>query len=50
LGEVIRCDFSTYPNVARWLGNMKKLKSWPSVNEALYGYAEAVRDQPFDSV
>jgi hypothetical protein len=28
---------------------MKKLKSWPKVNEALYGYAEAVKDQPFDN-
>ena len=47
LGDVIRCDFSAYPNVQRWLGNMKQLKSWPKVNEALYGFAEAVRDRPF---
>ena len=49
LGEVVRCDFAAYPNIERWLGNMKKLKSWPKVNEALYGYAEAVKDQPFDN-
>ena len=42
-------DFSAYPNIERWLGNMKKLRSWPKVNEALYGYAEAVKDQPFDN-
>lgn len=47
LGEVIRCDFGTYPNVNRWLGNMKKLKSWNRINEALYGYASMVKDQPF---
>jgi glutathione S-transferase len=50
LGEVIRCDFSAYPNIARWLANMKRLPSWPKVNEALYGYAEAVKDQKFDAI
>jgi len=49
LGEIIRCDFSAWPNVARWLGNMKRLPSWPKVNEALYGFAEAVKDQKFDA-
>jgi len=50
LGELIRCDFSAYPNVARWLANMKRLKSWPEVNEALYGFADAVKEQPFDAL
>lgn len=49
LGEVIRVDFSGYPNIQRWLGNMKRLPSWPTVNEALYGFAEAVKDQKFDA-
>jgi glutathione S-transferase len=47
LGEVIRCDFSAYPNVERWLGNMRKLGSWSKVNEAHYGYRNAVKDQAF---
>ncbi len=47
LGEVIGCDFSAYPNVKRWLDTMKRLPSWPKINEALYGYAEAVKGQPF---
>jgi glutathione S-transferase len=47
LGEVIGCDFSKYPNVQRWLDHMKRLPSWPQINEALYGYAEAVKGQPF---
>jgi glutathione S-transferase len=50
LGEIIRCDFSAYPNVARWLANMKRLPSWPKVNEALYGFAEAVKDQKFETI
>jgi len=29
---------------------MKKLPSWPKVNEALYGFADAVKGQPFVTV
>jgi glutathione S-transferase len=50
LGEIIRCDFQAYPNIDRWLTNMKKLKSWPMVNEALYGFASAVKDLAFVAV
>ena len=50
LGEIIRCDFSAYPNVERWLGNMKRLGSWSDVNEAMYGFAEAVKDQQFEAI
>jgi len=37
-GEVIDCNLRAYPNIYRWLGNMKALKSWPKVNEAFYQY------------
>jgi glutathione S-transferase len=37
-GEAIDCKFGAYPNICRWLDNMKKLKSWPKVNEAFYQY------------
>jgi glutathione S-transferase len=47
LGEVPRCDWTKYPNVKRWIDTMKQLKSWGSVNEALYGYAEYVKAQQF---
>src|SRR5262249_12352470 len=47
LGELLGCDFSAYPNVQRWLGNMKKLKSWDSVNEAFNGLREMVKGQSF---
>jgi glutathione S-transferase len=47
LGEITRCDFSALPNVNRWLGNMKQLASWAKVNEALYGFASSVKEQPF---
>ena len=47
LGEIIGCDFSPYPNVQRWLANMRKLPSWDGVNEAFYGLREAVKAQNF---
>jgi len=49
-GEVIRCDLSRYPNVSRWLGNMKKLPSWNKVDEAMHGFTNAVKDQPFEAL
>ncbi len=50
LGEIVRCDFSAYPNIQRWISNMKRLKSWPKVNEAFYGFVQSVKDQPFVAV
>jgi glutathione S-transferase len=37
-GEAIDCKFANHPNICRWLGNMKKLKNWSSVNEAFYKF------------
>ncbi len=50
LGEIIRCDMSPYPNVQRWIGNMKKLPSWDKINEVFYGFAGSVKDQPFKAL
>jgi glutathione S-transferase len=50
LGEVIRCDFTKYPNVARWLDRMRALPTWNLINEALHGYTNAVKDQPFEAL
>src|SRR5436190_7026312 len=47
-GEVIQCTFGAYPNICRWLGNMKKLKSWAMVNEAFYKYlVEPSKDKEY---
>ena len=43
LGEVIRSDYSAYPNVQRWLGKMKQLKSWNKVNETIGGFAASLK-------
>jgi glutathione S-transferase len=50
LGEAIRCDFSKYPNVTRWLGNMKKLNTWNKVYEVFYGFAGSMKEMPFEAV
>ena len=50
LGELIRCDFSKYPNVERWLNNIKKLPNWDKVNETFYRLRDALRDQPFKAI
>ena len=47
LGELIACDFSPYPNIQRWLANMKKLPSWESVNREFYGLREMIKAQNF---
>ncbi|MCW5748854.1 MAG: glutathione S-transferase family protein [Alphaproteobacteria bacterium] len=50
VGELIRCDFSPYPNVKRWMDTMSKLPSTAKVYEAIRGFAEQVKAQPFVAV
>jgi len=44
LVEVVRSDYAAYPNVQRWLGNMKRLKNWKKVNEVVDGFAASLKD------
>jgi glutathione S-transferase len=50
LGDIIRCDYSKYPNISRWMGKIKALPSWPKVNEVFYGFAASVKDKSFVAV
>jgi glutathione S-transferase len=50
LGDAIRVDFNKYPNIARWLGNMRKLKSWDKVNEVFSGFAASLKDKRFETI
>ena len=47
VGELVRCSYAGYPNIDRWLRNMKKLKSWPKVHEVFDGYAASLKDKSF---
>lgn len=47
LGDLIGCELTTYPNIARWLANMKKLKHWDEVNKAFSGYAAGNKGKQF---
>ena len=47
IGELVGCDFSTYPNVKRWLDNVKKLKSWARVNEVFDGFVAGNKGKAF---
>jgi glutathione S-transferase len=50
VGELIRCDFAPYPNVARWMATMSSRPSTAKVYEAIKGFAEQVKAQPFVAV
>jgi glutathione S-transferase len=49
-GELVGCGYAGYPNVQRWLGNMKKLKGWPKVHEAINGFAASLKGQSFVAI
>jgi glutathione S-transferase len=50
LGTLIRCNYSAYPNIGRWLKNMKALKSWAKVNDVFYGFAGSLKDAKFVAI
>jgi glutathione S-transferase len=47
LGELIHCDVSAYPNVARWLDAMKSRPSYAKVSEVFNGFVQSTKGQPF---
>jgi glutathione S-transferase len=49
-GIVTRDEFKAYPNIDRWVNEVSKLPSWSKVNEALVGFRDYVKDQPFVNV
>jgi len=46
-GELIGCDLGAYPNVCRWLANMKGLRSWDKINEIFSGFAAGNKEKEF---
>ena len=50
VGEVIRCDFSAYPNVARWLNTMKSRPNYGKVYELIQGFGKSLEGQSFVAI
>jgi len=51
LGEVIRLDYSPYPNLCRWLGAVKSLPAWSAANEVFYSQFVAMcKDTEFEGL
>ena len=51
VGEVIRLDFAAYPNVRRWIGNVKALPGWAKANEGFYAnFVAPYKDAPFEGL
>jgi glutathione S-transferase len=50
LAEVIGSDLSAYPNVKRWLGRMKALKSWSQVYQVIDGFAASLKGKAMVAV
>jgi len=47
LGGLIGCSYAAYPNIDRWLKNMKGLKSWAPVHEVIDGFGDSLKGQSF---
>jgi len=50
VGEIVRCTYEEFPNVRRWIGNMKALKGWAKVHEAHEGFVASVKEMPFEAI
>ena len=50
LAELIGSDLAAYPNVKRWLGRMKALKSWPQVYPVVDGFAASLKGKTLVAV
>ena len=50
LAEVIGSDLAAYPNVRRWLGRMKALKSWAQVYAVIDGFAASLKGKSMVAV
>jgi len=50
LGELVHCTYQDYPNVRRWIGNMKALEHWPEIHAVFEGFAASLRERQFASV
>jgi len=45
LGELVGCDLGKYPNICRWIANVKRLPTYKQVNEHFEGWVASVQDK-----
>ena len=50
LAEALGGNYADHPNIKRWIGKMKQLKSWKKVNEAIDGFAASLKGQKLEAV
>lgn len=50
IGELVGCDYAAFPNVKRWLDNVKKLNSWGRVNEVFNGFVAGNKGKAFEKL
>ena len=50
LGEVIHLDYSAYPNVERWLGNVKSLPYWSGVHQGFLQFVAMCEGAQFEGL
>lgn len=48
--DLIQCGYANYPNVRRWIGNMRALKHWAEVHQVADGFAASLKDRQFVSI
>lgn len=49
-GELVRVDFSKYPNVKRWLDTLKAMDAWKQTNAVHEGFAASLASKPLVGV
>jgi hypothetical protein len=47
VGDVVRANVASYPNVTRWMSTMRTLGSWRKVHEAVDGFAASLGERQF---
>jgi glutathione S-transferase len=47
IGDFIGCGLEDYPNIQRWLRNMKALDNWSGVNQVFTGFTAGSKEKPF---
>ena len=50
IGETVRCDFTKFPNLARWYEAMKARPNWAKSNAVFTGMVGALKDKSFVAV